>query len=122
DKAVAEALRRKEAAKPVVVEVSQGISSGQGLFRFGVTKQEAVGWGIQIGAFFDYGNVLIQAEKLQKQFNQPIVVSINELSGKTVYKVVVGAFSQKADADKLGQTVKAGGYSGAFTRNLADLA
>lgn len=122
DKAVAEALRKKESAKPVVVEVKESISSGQGLFRFGVSKQEPVGWGVQIGAFFEYGNVLIQAEKLQKQFGEPIIVNINELNGKTVYKMVLGAFSQKADADKLGKNVKAAGYASAFSRNLADLA
>ncbi len=122
DKAVAEALRRKESVKPVVVEVKESISSGQGLFRFGVSKQEPIGWGVQIGAFFEYGNVLIQAEKLQKQFGEPIIVNINELNGKTVYKMVLGAFSQKADADKLGKNVKAAGYASAFSRNLADLA
>lgn len=122
DRAVAEALRRKDqGATPVEVEVTTGITSGKGLFRFNVQKQPAQGWGVQIGAFYDYGNVLIQAEKLQSQFNQPVIVNINELEGKTVYKVVVGAFNNSSDAKQLLQRMEAQGIKG-FARNLQDLA
>ncbi|MEL6833808.1 MAG: S8 family serine peptidase [Bacteroidota bacterium] len=125
DRAVAEAIRRRDAAQssppPPVVEVTEDITSGRGIFRFDVRKQAAQGWGVQIGAFYEYGNVLIQAEKLQKQFNAPVVVSINELNGKTVYKVVVGAFDSQSAARELLKRVKNAGIS-SFLRNLKDLA
>ncbi|MEN0006257.1 MAG: S8 family serine peptidase [Bacteroidota bacterium] len=120
DRAVAEALRRKEQHE-VPVEVEDSISTGRGLFEFSVRKQQAKGWGVQIGAFAEYGNVLIQVEKLQKQFGEKVIVNINELNGKTVYKVVVGAFAEKGDADRLYQRMKDAGVKG-FARNLADLA
>ncbi|MDX1939554.1 MAG: S8 family serine peptidase [Saprospiraceae bacterium] len=121
DRAVAEALRRKDqASAPVKEEVVGGISGGKGLFRFDVQKQAPEGWGVQIGAFYDYGNVLIQAEKLQSQFGQPVIVNINELDGKTVYKVVVGAFNNSNDAKTLQQKMEAAGVKG-FARNLKDL-
>ncbi|PTM08336.1 MAG: peptidase S8 and S53 subtilisin kexin sedolisin [Bacteroidetes bacterium] len=122
DKAVAEALRRADAVQPAPVpEVTANIASGRGLFRFDVRKQAAQGWGVQMGAFYEYGNVLIQAEKLQKQFNAPIVVSINELNGKTVYKITVGAYDTAASARDLLDRMKKAGVDG-FLRNLADLA
>ncbi len=120
DKAVAEALRRKDVIQPPV-EVVQEVSKGQGLFRFDVQRQEPRGYGVQIGAFYEYGNVLIQVEKLQRQFGQPVVVNINELNGKTVYKVVVGNYSNKNDAIALSSRMKSVGQDG-FLRNLADLA
>ncbi|GJM32331.1 MAG: hypothetical protein DHS20C18_13320 [Saprospiraceae bacterium] len=119
DKAVAEALRRREVVQPPV-EVAEKVTKGQGLFQFDVQKQEGRGYGVQIGAFYEYGNVLIQAEKLQRQFGQKVVVNINELNGKTVYKVVVGAFSNKNDATSLASRMKSSGVDG-FVRNLADL-
>lgn len=119
DKAVAEALRRKDGTQ-IPKEVASNIASGQGLFRFNVSKQASKGWGVQIGAFAQYGNVLIQAEKLQKQFDEPIIVNINELNGKTVYKIVVGAFGRKTDAQKLFSRMKREGVDG-FLRNLKDL-
>lgn len=119
DKAVAEALRRKEIKTPVL-EVPDTVSSGKGLFRFSVERQPSKGWGVQIGAFYEYGNVLIQVEKLQRQFGHPVIVNINELDGKTVYKVVVGAFDTRDEANHLFQRMKGAGIDG-FPRNLADL-
>lgn len=120
DRAVAEALRRREVKKPPV-EVKEDITSGRGLFEFSVQKQKPKGYGVQIGAFAEYGNVLIQAEKLQKQFDEKIVVNINELNGKTVYKIVVGAFDSKNSAKSLAKRMKNAGVKG-FIRNLKDLA
>jgi len=129
DKAVAEALRRRDrressnvvtpspapAPKPAPApaptstgrdSVAPQVSSGKGLFRFKVSPQAARGWGVQVGVFGDYGNVLVQAEKLERQFDQPVIVNIIELNGKTVYKVVVGAFDNFDQARRLNDRVK----------------
>ncbi len=121
DRAVAEAIRLRDGA-PVAppVDVEDEIKKGQGIFRFNVQKQEAKGYGVQIGVFAKYGNVLIAVEKLQNQFALPIVVSINELQGQTVYKVVVGAFKNKSDASSLRKQMKEAGVDG-FVRNFKDL-
>ncbi len=120
DKAVAEALRRKDSGnEPPVVDDS--VMAGRGIFRFQVRRQEPTGFGVQIGAFAEYGNVLIQAEKLESLFDAPIIVSINQLNGKTVYKIVVGAFEDKDDARALLSRVKDQGING-FVRAIKDLA
>ncbi len=122
DKAVAEAIRRRDAAsKPNVTEVATPVISGQGLFRFSVKKQEPQGFSVQTGVYADYGNVLIAAEKLERQFSQPIVVNINQLAGKTVYKVLVGAFDKNTDASTLQKAMKAAGVDG-FVKDLKTLA
>ncbi|MCP3931326.1 MAG: S8 family serine peptidase [Bacteroidetes bacterium] len=118
DRAVAEAIRRRDGIEQP--EVEDSIAKGRGIFRFSVERQESKGWGVQIGAFAEYGNVLIQAEKLQRMFGEPVIVSINELEGSTVYKVVVGVFEKKSDANKLLQRMKEDNVNG-FPRNLEDL-
>ncbi len=118
DRAVAEAIRRRDGIEQP--EVEDSIAKGRGIFRFSVERQESKGWGVQIGAFAEYGNVLIQAEKLQRMFEEPVIVSINELEGSTVYKVVVGVFEKKSDANKLLQRMKEDNVNG-FPRNLEDL-
>ncbi len=119
DRAVAEALRRME-KQPEPAEVEETVTSGQGLFRFSVKRQPSAGWGVQTGVYKEYGNVLIQAEKLQSQFNQPIIVNINELNGETVYKVILGAFDTLAEAKQLHEKVKAAGIS-SFPADLSKL-
>lgn len=120
DRAVAEAIRRRDAAK-APVEVPAAVSSGKGLFRFDVRRQSATGWGVQIGVFYDYGNVLIQAERMQSMFGQPAIVHISELQGKTAYRVVIGALKTVDEARALQQRMKDAGVNG-FAKNLKDLA
>jgi hypothetical protein len=120
DKAVAEAIRLRDGEAPVKPEVASSVGTGRGLFQFSVHRQEPVGYGVQIGAFAEYGNVLIQVEKLERLFKVPVIVNINELNGATVYKVVVGAFSKIADARSLHKTMTENGVTG-FVRNLKDL-
>ena len=121
DKAVKEALRYKdESAGTTPPVIEEPIKKGRGIFEFNVKKQEPKGYGVQIGAFAEYGNVLIQAEKLQKEYDEKIIVSINELDGRTVYKIVVGAFSRKTDASKLLKKMKDNGRNG-FVRRIKDL-
>ena len=83
-------------------------------------RQTASGWGVQIGVFADYGNVLVQAEKLERQFGTPVIVYIQETNGKTVYKIIVGAFDNKGDASKLLQRMQATGIKG-FIKGLHTL-
>ena len=126
DKAVAEAIRLRDSnGTPdigigTVEEVEENVASGRGLFRFSVQRQESKGWGVQIGAFAEYGNVLIQAEKLESMLGEPVIVNINELNGRTVYKIVVGAFSNINDARALKKRMDRENIDG-FLRNLKDL-
>ncbi|MEM0994005.1 MAG: S8 family serine peptidase [Bacteroidota bacterium] len=120
DRAIAEALRRKDAQSSHNFDANIGTSSSKGLFRFGVQQQAGKGWGVQIGAFADYGNVLIQAERMERQFKAPVIVNINEVDGRTVYKMVIGAFANIDEARALEQRMEANGVKG-FLRNLKDL-
>ncbi len=125
DKAVAEALRRKDSTagttpNPPSTTVTPQVVSGQGLFRFSVERQASQGFSVQLGVFADYGNVLIQAEKMERMFSQPVVVNISQLAGKTVYKVLVGVFEKSADAGTLQKAMKAAGVDG-FVKDLKGL-
>ncbi|MGB0984682.1 MAG: S8 family serine peptidase [Saprospiraceae bacterium] len=120
DKAVAEAIRMRDKTgvnKPVVEE---RVQTGQGLFEFSVKRQKSEGYGVQIGVFAEYGNVLIQAEKLEKKFQKPIIVNINELNGKTIYRICVGKFQSWNEANLQRIMMKQQGING-FVKNLSNL-
>lgn len=120
DKAVAEAIRMRDNTgtnKPVV---KNKVATGQGLFKFSVERQPSRGYGVQVGVFAQYGNVLIQAEKLQKKFQKQVVVNINEINGKTIYRVCVGTFASKNEASFFQKTMKNAGVKG-FVRSYSTL-
>jgi subtilisin family serine protease len=127
DRAVAEALRRKQPvapintpAAPVSAQIPQPAANPKGLFRFDVRAQAAEGWTVQIGVFYDYGNVLQQAERMNSRFGHPSIVQITQVQGKTAYRVSVGAFKTADEAKALQQRMAVAGVTG-FAKNLKEL-
>lgn len=70
----------------------------EGLFQFTVKPYPNDGYGVQIGVFAQYGNVLREVQKLQTKFKQPILVNISNLDGVPVYKIIVGSFDTRREA------------------------
>jgi len=93
------------------------VKKGSGLFRFDVKRQASKGYSVQIGVFAEYGNVLQEAEKLGKIFNEPILVHIDQLQTRTVYRVMVGEFSSKSHAERFIKKVRDKGFEG-FVKDL----
>ena len=114
DRAVAEALRRKEGG--VILE-PESVSRGNGLFRFDVKPQTKKGFGVQMGVYAEYGNVLIQTNRLRKKYMHTTLININELEGRTVYKLIIGPFTSKKGAQNMLKSVKSSGERG-FIVNL----
>ncbi len=79
-------------------------SGGQGLYRFSVQHQAASGFSVQVGVYGEYGNVIREVAKLEKRFTEPIIVHIGKFNGKTVYKILVGAFAGRDQANTLRET------------------
>jgi subtilisin family serine protease len=136
DKAVAEAIRLKNGGATTTtttptnttpttntptMPTSSTENNASGLFKFGVERAASSGFGVQIGNFASYGNVLVQVERMQIKFKRPVFVHINEYQGKTVYRVIVGNFAKAADAQSLMQIMKQNGVSG-FIQDLSKLA
>lgn len=102
-----------------IPDLNPDIEQGYGLYRFSVKKQSNSGYGVQIGAFSEYGNVLVRADRFERLFGEPIIININEIGGRTVYKMIVGAFDTSTEAQQLLNRMKTMGVRG-FLRNLAD--
>lgn len=79
------------------------------------------GWGVQIGAFSDYNNVLALSERIKRLFGVSILINPALSSGKTVYKVIAGAYPSSSDAIALQDKMQRNGING-FVRNLEDVA
>lgn len=94
--------------------------SGSGLFRFDVSPQVSSGFSVQIGVYAEYGNVLKEVAKFKNLFDEPILVHIDKLSNKTVYRVMIGEFLTSADANRFTQKVKQKGLNG-FAKDLSGL-
>lgn len=93
--------------------------AGQNLYRFDVEKQAASGYGVQIGVFADYANVLEQSELMGRRFRQPVIVKIEGSTSNPSFKMVLGAFATNQEALSLLNQLRSMGING-FVRNLRD--
>ncbi len=127
DKAVAEAMRRKNQgtgsiATPATTPQPEPASPPpSGFFKVEAADDKPKGWGVQIGAFSDYNNVLALSERIKRLFGVSILINPALSSGKTVYKVIAGAYPSSSDAIALQDKMQRNGING-FVRNLEDVA
>ncbi|MDC0230637.1 thioredoxin domain-containing protein [Aureispira] len=79
-----------------LVEVIQ--PTGMGLYEIIVSKQPSEGYGVQVGVFSTYKNVLEEADKFNRKYNKKTLIHIDEHNGSTVYKLILGVFDHKRTA------------------------
>jgi subtilisin family serine protease len=135
DKAVAAAFRKKSTPAPtpvrppvepaIIVPTPQPIAPSNpitigDLIRLRVSNQAAQGWGVQIGAFADFKNVLEQANKLEAEYQAPTILHISESHNRHVFKLILGTYQNVNDARQLSDRLKRNGVNG-FVRNLKEL-
>ena len=94
-----------DATSPAVVAPTK--PSGDGLYRISLTRQPSTGYGVQIGVFGDYANVLKEMEKMESEdFHKNILVNINSVGGKSVFRVILGPFDTEAQAKEYQENLK----------------
>ena len=103
EKAVAEALRRKN---PFIDLPVEDPAESVGLFRFTAKVQKSKGYGVQVGVFHEYGNVLVRTEKYERMFGKPVIVHITKLNNKIAYRMILGEFRLKSKANAFQKKVK----------------
>ena len=97
------------------------VSSGSGLFRFNVEREPSDGFSVQVGVYADYENVLREVSAYQVQFNEPILVHIDKLQDRTVYKVLIGDFKKRDRAAKYKLKILEAGIPEAFVKDLTTM-
>jgi len=95
--------------------------TNEGLYRFKVSRQASKGFSVQIGAFGDYGNVLREVAKLESRFKEPIIVQIIKRNQQPIYKVMLGEFEAREQADNFKQFVLQNGLPEAMIKDLSTI-
>ena len=61
---------------------------------------------MQIGLYAQYENVLAEVNKFKSMYNQNVYVHITKRNGVTVYRLLLGNFINKLNADQLEAQIK----------------
>lgn len=86
-------------------------SIGQGLYKMDISRSPSVGFSIQMISLGQYDNVVKTYEDLKTQHaKQPILLYIENIGGKTNYKIMVGEFKTKEAAEAYKKSKAPEGY------------
>lgn len=81
-------------------------NSGEGFYKMSISRQEKSGFGVQIAVYGDYANVIKEAQKLDETFHRNVMVNITKSADKPVFKIVLGPFDTKQQAESYLSEIK----------------
>ncbi|WMN05938.1 septal ring lytic transglycosylase RlpA family protein [Marivirga arenosa] len=82
------------------VQIDQNIEN-ESYFDLGVERTKPSGYGVQVGSFRGFDNMLKLAENIEKSYRTNVIVEVKELNGNKVYALILGDFGNRKKADKL---------------------
>lgn len=106
---------------PSTPNTSNNVTNDVGLYQLNVKKAPRTGFSVQVGAYYDYKNVLLEVAKFQKAFAEEVLVHISELNGQPCYKVMLGHYDNRIDAAKDKVIIRETGIKDAFVKDLKTL-
>lgn len=82
------------------VQIDQQIDR-EAYFQMKVKRKEPAGYGVQIGSFQGFDNMLKLSENVEKSYRAKIYVEVKELNDSKVYAIILGDYRNRKKADKL---------------------
>lgn len=89
------------AAPPTV-----NVGTTNGLYRFSVRDQAKTGYGLQMSTLAELANVLREVESAEKMYGLPVLVNISAVNGRTAFRILLGPFGTRAEAERARNRVK----------------
>jgi rare lipoprotein A len=100
-------------------KILRGQYTQYGLYKIQVMQPEKKGFGVQVGSYSNYDNVMQQIASLQKKWFDDILVSIEPSAQGPAYKVILGQFDTEKSADTYRKALKSKHRINGFVVNLA---
>lgn len=97
---------KKEEAKTTEVR-------GDGTFKINITTLNSLsGYGVQIGSYADFYALLKKMQELEESGFPDLYMNTAEVKGKRYYRIIIGNFEHRAEADFYLLSVKSKGFDG----------
>ena len=94
--------------------------SATGTYEFSVKPAPKNGYSVQVGAYYEYGNVLREVAAFQKEYIDVVFVHISTLNGTNCYKVLLGHFGTHESASQHKAFLKERGLD-CFVKELSEM-
>jgi rare lipoprotein A len=92
------------------------------LYKIQVMRPKKKGYGVQVGSFSDYSNVMKKVAELQGQWFKNILISVEKGSaGQKIYKLILGPFPDQKTASSYKKHAKKNKKINGFVVSLEDI-
>lgn len=102
----------KSSTSPKTNTKTNDLPKGDGTYQFQARKLQPTGYGVQIASFAEFYNLLGLIEKLTDEGIKDIFINTDQIKGKRVFRIIVGNFEKKAQAELYLVSLKSKGYKG----------
>ena len=75
-------------------------------YRLSASKEDPIGYGIQIASYQESGNLLERASIVESELKQKVTVQVVNANGNRVYRLIVGEFDSRAKAEYFKDSIK----------------
>ncbi|WP_296620057.1 septal ring lytic transglycosylase RlpA family protein [Marivirga sp.] len=82
------------------VQIDQNIEN-ESYFQMKVKRKDPSGFGVQVGSFKGFDNMLKLSENIEKSYRASLYIEVKELNDAKVYALILGDYSNRRKADKL---------------------
>ncbi len=79
------------------------------LYSIDISRQANKGFSVQVGSYTGYDNVTKFMEDFKEKFDKALLLHVEQRGTTTTYKILLGNFKKKQDAEKFAKVVKAKG-------------
>jgi thiol-disulfide isomerase/thioredoxin len=93
----------KPSTKPETIvdkPIKRTYAPGSGLYKMDISRKANSGFSIQICSLSQYDNVVKKFDELKAAYNKPVLINVEAAGTKVTYKILVGEFKTKEEADK----------------------
>ncbi len=82
------------------VQIDQNIKN-EAYFQIKVKRKQPSGFGVQIGSFKGFDNMLKLSENIEKSYRAKLFIEVKEVNDSKVYALILGDYGNRKRADKL---------------------
>ncbi len=76
-------------------------------YKLSSSRFSPIGFGVQIASYQETSNLLEKAAAVEQQLRQPVTVQVVNSNGNRVYRLIVGQFETRAQAEYFKDSIKA---------------
>lgn len=99
---------------PQAAPVQSITSLGSGTYDVTLKTSQPAGFGVQVASYSNTDNLTRLADAYHQKYQKPVFINVSQVNGRTLYKLIIGTFRARAEAEKFRDTIRQSDFPDSF--------